>query len=306
MFALRPAFGVLVLCLASMPLPRAWAGEPAQLTEFFGSLGLPEGRVEFSNGFDATGHAWAAYASAVVGLSGPLHRDGWRLKLSGLYGRNSYETRSTYCQLSAEEKKQLTGSNFSDICNDIAGDPPQGEERDHIAEVIAPFNLQLEGDQIFATVQHLETRYEGGIAPGYQATLGALILKAYLGLAYRQHDVLPTDVTRSLQGGYWGAQSWLEAWLPLSDDSWLSADASYFTGTSSYSAAGKYGYRPASWLTLGPELSVYGDADDMSGRAGAFLRFNASGVETTIAAGFSSADKDDAGAYGSAIVFMRF
>jgi hypothetical protein len=306
MFASRATFGVLALGLASMPSSEARAGELAQPTQFFSSLSLPKDRVEFSNGFDATGQAWAAHASAVVGLSGPLHSDGWRLRLSGVYGRDSYEPRRTYCQLSAEEKKQLTGSNFSDICNEIANDPPQGEERDHIAEVIAPFNLELEGDQIFAAIPHMEMRYQGGIAPGYQATFGALILKAYLGLAYQRYDVLPSDVTRSLQGGYWGAQSWVEAWLPLGDASWLSADASYFTGTSSYSAAMKYGYRPASWLTLGPELATYGDADDMSGRAGAFLRFDAAGVETTIAAGFSGSDEDDAGAYGSANMFMRF
>jgi len=306
MFASRAAFSVLAVCLTSISSSGARAVELAQPTQFFSSLSLPKGRVEFSNGFDATGQAWAAHASAVVGLTGPLHSDGWRLKLSGLYGRDSYETRSSYCQLSAEEKKQRTGSNFSDICNEIANDPPQGEERDHIAEVIAPFNLQLEGDQIFAAISHVEMRYQGGIAPGYQATFGALILKAYLGLAYQRYDVLPSDETRSLQGGYWGAQSWAEAWLPLGDAGWLSADASYFTGTSSYSAAVKYGYRTASWLTLGPELSTYGDADDMSGRAGAFLRFDASGVETTIAAGISGADEDDAGAYGSANMFMRF
>jgi hypothetical protein len=44
----------------------------------------------------------------------------------------------------------------------------------------------------------------------------------------------------------------------------------------------------------------------MAGRAGAFLRFDAAGVETTIAAGFSGSDEDDAGAYGSANMFMRF
>ncbi len=303
---LRIAFVFAVLFLAGIPSSASRADDFGALPQFLASLNLPKGRAEFSSGFDATGNGWSSYASAVFGLSGPLHRDGWRLKIAGLYGSSTYETRHTYCPLSAEEKKQLTGTNFSDICNDIANDPPQGDERAELSNYLAPYYLELDGDQIIAAIPHMATRYLAGVAPGYQTSLGRLILKAYLGLAFEQYDVLPEDRTRSLNGGYWGAQSWLEAWLPIDDDSWLSADASYFTGTSSYSAAAKLGYKPLSWLALGPELAAYGDTDDMSGRAGVFLRVDGAGVETTIAGGISGAYKDDPGAYGTANMYMRF
>lgn len=306
MIALRLAFALALFSGASILPSNAESPEFRALSGLFAPLSLAEGRAEFSNGIDTTGNAWSAYATAVFALTGPLHRDGWRLKLSGNYGSYAYETRRTYCPLSAEEKKQLTGVNFSDLCNDIANDPPQGEERDEIAGRLAPFGLELDGDQIRAVIPHQAMRYSLGAAPGYQTTLGALILKTYLGVAYEQHNVVPLDGTRALQGAYWGAQGWIEAWLRLGENAWVSADTSYFTGTSSYSAAVKLGYMPLSWLTLGPELATYGDEDDISGRAGAFLRFEAGGVETTLAGGVSGAYRDDPGAYGSANFYLKF
>lgn len=306
MILVRVLYGFFAFCLVpAMPI-RANADEAPAPASFFARLGLPEGRGEFTNGVDATGNAWSTYASAVIAVTGPQHLDGWRLKVSGLYSKYSYETRQTYCQLSAEEKKQLTGTNFSDLCNSIANAPPQGDERDEIQADLAPFGLQLEGDQIIAVTPHEVTRYHVGVAPGYQTTVGALILKAYLGVAFEQQTVMPPDISKTLQGSYWGAQGWLEAWLPLGEDFWLSADSSYFTGTSSYSAAMKIGYQPLSWLAIGPEFATYGDEDDVSGRAGIFLRFNAAGMETTLAGGVSGAYRDDPGAYGMASMYKKF
>ncbi len=306
MFALRFLTVLTAFCVISAVPLRSHAAELPGAAGLFAALTLPEGSVEFSNGFDATGNAWSAYASAVIAVSGRLDHDGWRVKLSGLYGSYAYDTRATYCQLSAEEKKQLTGTNFSDLCNDIANAPPQGAERDHVTEIISPYGLRLEGDQIVAITPHQATRYQLGAAPGYQATFGLLIVKAYLGVAYEQQTVMPADPTKVIQGGYWGAQGAIEAWLPLGDSAWLSADGSYFTGTSSYSAAMKLGYRAMPWLTVGPELASYGDEDDVSGRAGGFLRFDISGMETTLAGGISGTYKGDPDAFGSANIFVRF
>ena len=150
------------------------------------------------------------------------------------------------------------------------------------------------------------TRYYAAVAPGFQTTVGVLILKAYFGMAYEMQTVVPPDPSKYIIGDNWGAQGWLEAWLPLGEDGWMSADGSYFTGTSSYSAALKLGYKPASWLAVGPELATHGDEDDVSGRAGAFFRFHKSGVETTLSGGISGTYKDDPAAYGTANVFVRF
>ncbi len=306
MFALRIACGFFACLITSVFPVTLHAGEETSFASFWSKLGLPKERGEFSNGFDVTGAAWSAYSTAIIALSGPASQDGWRLKFTGIYSSYHYDTSEAYCQLSAEEKKRRTGSNFSDICNSIANNPPQGADRDQIVAEIAPYGLALSGDQITASTPHQATRYHLGVAPGYQASFGPLIVKAYLGLAFERQDVAPPDASKSILGGYWGAEGWLEAWLSLGENVWASADSSYFTGTSAYSAAMKLGYRPVSWLTLGPELATYGDQDDVSGRAGAFLRFDAMGMETTLAGGVSGNYKDSPSAYGTANFYVRF
>jgi hypothetical protein len=298
--------GLIGLALGCLPSRDGHAGEMPSLLPYFAKLQLPAGHAELSNGFDKTANGWGGYSTAVFAPEGPLHVDGWRLKLSGGYGSYHYQTRSTYCQLSAEEKKQRTGTNFGAICNDIAGDPPEGEERSELAAYLAPFGLDLQGDQIYSVASHLGTRYNAAVAPGYQFTLGTVILKTYLGLGYELHEAAPPDPAKPLGGSYWGAQGAVEAWVPLGEDFWISADGSYFTGTNAHAASMKLGYKAQPWLSLGPEFSTFGNADDNSGRAGAFLRLDALGVETTLAGGLSGTYKDDPGGYGSASIYMKF
>ena len=299
-------YGLIALGLGWASTSTAEADEIPSLPPYFTKLQLPAGRAELSNGFDMTANGWGAYSTAVVALGGPLHADGWRLKLSGGYSSYHYKNRSAYCQLSAEEKRRRPGGNFGAVCNDIAGNPPEGEERAALAADLAAAGLELEGDQIYAVVPHQGTRYDAAIAPGYQFTLGAVILKTYVGLGYELHEATPPDATKPLGGGYWGAQAGLEAWVTLGEDFWISADASYFSGTNAHAASMKMGYKAQPWLSLGPEFSTYGNVDDTSGRAGAFLRLDALGVETTLAGGLSGTYKDDPGTYGSASIYMKF
>ncbi len=307
MFAFRVALGFFAGLIAVLPPEASDAGEQPGLSSIFADLGIPKNRGEFSNGFDATGTGWSTYSTAVFALSGPLDHDGWRLKASGFYSSYRYDTRdNTVCRKIHDVGRTDPNPTLDKICDSIANNPPQGSDRDLIVSELAPYGLGLSGDQIIAITPHQATQYHLGIAPGYQTTFGALIVKAYLGLAFEHQDVAPPDDTKTLLGGYWGAQSWLEAWLPLSETIWVSTDASYFTGTASYSAAMKLGYKPLSWLTVGPELATYGDEDDVSGRAGAFLQFDAVGVQTTIAGGVSGNYRDNPGAYGSANFYLKF
>ena len=298
--------GLIALGLGCVRGGDAEADELPSLLPYFSKLQLPAGHAELSNGFDKTANGWGAYSTAVVAPAGPLHADGWRVKLSGGYGSYHYKNRSVYCALSAEEKRQRPGTKFGAVCNDIAGNPPEGKERAELASDLAAAGLELEGDQIYAVTPHMGARYDAAIAAGYQFTLGTVIMKAYLGLGYELHETTPPDHAKALGGSYWGAQTGLEAWVPLGEDFWISADTSYFTGTNSHAASMKMGYKVQPWLSLGPEFSTYGNVDDTSGRAGAFLRLDALGVETTLAGGLSGTYKDDPGAYGSASVYMKF
>jgi hypothetical protein len=307
MFALRISLKTPFLLAAFSLLSAASAEEAPKGGKLLEALDLPKDRIEFTNGFDAAGSAWSAYGSAVISFMQPLSRDGWRLKLSGVYSRYSYERRdSTICKKIHDAGQTDPNPILDKICDSIASNPPQGGERDQIAATLQPYGLAIDGDQVVAIIPHQVTRTQLTVAPGYQASVGALVLKAYLGLGFEKQEVTPGDPDKALIGSFWGAQSWVEAWLPLGESFWLSADGSYFTATSRYSVDVKFGYAPAEWLAFGPELAAFGDEEDASGRAGAFVRINAAGMETTISGGISGAYKADPSAYGSASLYMKF
>jgi hypothetical protein len=303
---LRRSVSIFAYLAVFMPISPAHADELPALFAFMPSFDMPASYTEFSNGINGTAQGWTGYASGTIGLSAPLHSDGWRLKFAGAYANFRYTANHSYCPLSAEEKKQLVGINLVEQCNQIAGDPPEGEEKQDIVDRISPFGLVLNGDQIDFNRVHQATRYHVGIAPGYQLTLGALILRGYLGLAYENETILPDDPTRSIPAESWGAQGWIDAWLQLSENNWLSVDGSYYTGSQSYSAALKLGHVPFSWLSLGPEVAGYGDPEGVSARAGAFVRFDSGQVETTLSGGVSGTYKDDPSLYGGANFYVRF
>jgi Cellulose biosynthesis protein BcsS len=307
MVALRILLKTVFLVPAFSILSQARAGDWGEHFWLSDAPDLPRNRAEFSNGVDVTASAWSAYASAIIGLTGPLDRDGWRLKLFGAYARYSYDTRdSTICQKIHDVGHTDPSPVLDQICDSIANNPPQGADRDQIVAALKPYGLALEGDHIAAVIPHQATRTQLAVAPGYQARFGTLIVKSYLGLGFEQQQVTPEDPSNPLTGRAWGAQGWVEAWLPLGERFWMSADGCYFTGTSRYSADMKFAYVAADWLAFGPELAAFGDTEDTAGRAGAFLRVNAGGMETTLAGGLSGAYRADPGAYGSASLYLKF
>ena len=154
---------------------------------------------------------------------------------------------------------------LDEICDSIVNNPPEGAERDRITAALDPYGLALDGDRVVAIIPHQVTRTQLAAAPGYQASFGRLIVKSYLGLGYEREEVMPPDAGKPLAGSVWGAQGWVEAWLPLGERFWLSADGSYFTGASRYSADMKFGFAPLDWLAFGPELAAFGEEDDASG-----------------------------------------
>jgi hypothetical protein len=300
----RTALVAVMLCLAFWGTARG-EGLPDGLS-FLSAFALPPDRVETSSGVDVTDTAWGAYSAAVIAPFGPLHRDGFRVKLHGGASAWSYNTKRVYCAMSAEEKKQATGANFSKLCNDIANRPLTAEERNETAATIAPFGLTLEGDQIYQQRAHKVMRYDIAVMPGFQVSWSALTLKAYLGPAMETRIIGPADPEKALDGASWGAKTVLEGWLALGDALWLTADASYFTGTRGYSLSLRPGYQPLDWLALGPEAAVFGDEENDSARAGGFLRFTIGKMEATLSGGVSGNYDGGAGIYGSAGVYTKF
>lgn len=299
-------FGLIALACCIAGSRDAKADELPSSQSFFSKLRLPAGRAELSNGVDVTANGLGGYGTVVIAPTGPLDADGWRLKLSGGYGSYGYETRdSTICKKIHDVGHTDPDRTLDDICDSIAGveHPDIGPAtKDYLAQR----GMEVEGDQIVARTPHRLTQYQAAAAPGYQFTLGSVILKSYLGVGYELRNIAPPDASKPLSGSFWGAQGALEAWAPLGEDFWVSADASYFTGTGSHAASMKLGYRARPWLSFGPEFAAFGDADDNSGRAGAFLRLDAMGVETTLAGGVSGSYKDDPSPYGSAGIYMKF
>lgn len=264
------------------------------------------GRAEISNGFDVTGTSWSAYGTAVFAPFGPLTDDGLRLKLYGSYGTWSYDTRRVYCPLTRAEKKKLTGVSLDAECDALANRQLSADERKTVSQKIAPFGLQLDGDQMYHVARHDVTRYDIAVMPGFHVSWPDLALKAYLGPAMETRTNTAFDAEKVLDGSYWGAKTAIESWMAISSSFWLTVDGTYFTATDGYTASLRFGYQPLSWLTLGPEMAAFGDKDDESARAGGFLRFTLGRIETTFSGGMSSDYGGTTSAYGQAGVYTRF
>lgn len=263
-------------------------------------------RLTFSSGMDQSENAQTTYGSADIALTAKLNAQGWRLKLFGSHSQFQYSATQVYCALSAEEKKSSTGTNFTELCNDIANQTLDHDTRENIEADIAPFGLELNGDQVYFRKAYQGQRYELAVMPGYQFILGQLVVKGFAGVAYQHQAVFPADPRNSINGDFWGTKGAVEIWARLSDKAWVSADGAYFTPTASYSGSIQLGYELLSWLTIGPQFAAFGDMNSDSGRSGGFLRFDLMGTETTISAGLASDYGDNRSIYGAANMFVRF
>ncbi|MBX2804485.1 MAG: cellulose biosynthesis protein BcsS [Hyphomicrobiales bacterium] len=262
--------------------------------------------VDVSTGMNGTAQALTVYGSVNIGLFQPLPMRGWRLKISGHYSQYRYEDRiSTICQQNSSASTQPPNADISTACNNLAdADFVSSQSFNNFLNY---YGLHLEGQNLVQYKDYQVNRYHLSVKPGYAWSLGALTLKTFLGLAYESENLTALDNSYRSTDSVIGAEGTVEAWLQLDDKNWFSANGAYFTGSQSYSADLKYGYRQSEWLGLGPELAVYGDkAEGAGGRAGAFIRIYDDTIETTLSGGYSSNYKDDPSLYGSANLYMRF
>ena len=275
------------------------------LFEAITDIDIPDGYIDISDGASGTLQGWTAYRSVNLGLSAPLHEDGWRLKLSGHYRQYHYESRENYICEKNESGGVQSNKVIRHACETIRK-PSSGGLSPETEAYLSNYGYVAVDDNLARISRHQVERYHLRIAPGYAVTLGALTLKTYLGLGYQHQSVTPPAPDRSIAGEVWGAEGIVEAWLQLGDENWFALNGTYFTGAERYSADFKYGYRPFTWLGFGPELALYGDADEATGRAGAFIRIYRNTVETTVSGGFAGTYENDPSVYAAANVFMRF
>jgi Cellulose biosynthesis protein BcsS len=148
---------------------------------------------------------------------------------------------------------------------------------------------------------------------GYQATVGALVVKAFAGWTDEQHFVVQYDGTAPgfdadnvVQGERNGPKAVLETWLRLEDWSFLQTDVNWSEPFGSYGGLFRGGYRLGAFFSVGPELSVFGNVNHDAGRLGAFARLEWSEGEATLSGGVGGDKHDFAGGYASAAIMIRF
>jgi hypothetical protein len=141
---------------------------------------------------------------------------------------------------------------------------------------------------------------------GYQHTFGALTLKLFGGVTAQDHAITPFDIENSVQGLSWGAKGALETWLNLGERAFGQLDLAYTTVHSGYTGRLRLGYKIWPQLSAGLEAGLAGGEDYSSGRAGAFVRYEAALGEISLSAGAAGDRSDMTGGYATLNVLYRF
>jgi Cellulose biosynthesis protein BcsS len=128
------------------------------------------------------------------------------------------------------------------------------------------FRLKLEGlggnygyDQSGTGAQARGEQFEGGALAGYQQNWNNATVAYYVGLNVRENTIPATDPLNSATGTKVGFKTAIDAYLRPTDQSMLSAYASYSTAYDAYYARLRAGYTVLGVGYLGPELAFLGD-----------------------------------------------
>lgn len=112
---------------------------------------------------------------------------------------------------------------------------------------------------------------------GYQMGLGRLTLKAFAGLNFDGHLLLPFDEASKLNTPATGAKLILEAWYNATDRIWAQADLSLASAHGSYGGRMRVGYRVYERymqdLSIGVEAGAFGNDAGDHARGGGFVRY---------------------------------
>lgn len=141
---------------------------------------------------------------------------------------------------------------------------------------------------------------------GYQATLRALTVKAYLGWASITHEIGPLDPDNAVQGGRSGVKAALETWLAIGDAAFLQADAAWAQAFDTRTARLRAGLRLAPAWSTGIEVGYGSNAGYDAGRLGGFARFEWARGEVSVSGGVGADRTGETGGYGTIGVLWRF
>jgi hypothetical protein len=128
------------------------------------------------------------------------------------------------------------------------------------------FRLKLEGlggnygyDQNGTAAQARGEQFEGGALAGYQQYWNNATVAFYVGLNVRENTIPSADPLNTATGTKVGFKTAIDAYLRPTDQSMLSAYASYSTAYDAYYARLRAGYAILGTGYLGPELTFLGD-----------------------------------------------
>lgn len=221
---------------------------------------------EASVGVDGAADSWSAYANLGAAITGDIRSNGWRLRSGATVGRYVYS------------RKYFDAATFR--------------------FVYPEFNA------------HVTT---ADLLVGYHHQLGALVLKAFAGGVWenvsstaRMPVVLAADVDHPTLGSRMGLKLAVETWYSFGNWGYLQLDGSWTSISLKLNARGRGGYRLTPGLSIGPEVAAFGNDDHISGRLGAFARYEWTGGEVSVSAGVAGDGDAVSGPYGSLGVSLRF
>lgn len=309
--------------------PLSWFGlaDPMEANETHELTDLLSNRIESSTGADVTETSYSTYGTLLI-TPGGTGRDGLRVKLdTGIthFTSTTSKSASVECKKLNELirlKHELIPNKGAilSMCDEIISGNISDEKINYVNNLLsqvpdfATSRLTRKHDSLYVITKKEYTRYSADLTPGYQVTTGNAAITFYAGLGYEQTIVDHKSSTQYDIGVHWGGKASVHTWIPLNEVLWLSTDTSYFSGTDRYSTSARFGYKPVSWITMGPEIGHFGDRDDSTARAGAFLRIETMGLEAGISGGASfyevqdpkKQDRYDQSPYGTASVYTKF
>ena len=164
------------------------------------------------------------------------------------------------------------------------------------------YKATIDGERLTVTGQ----ASFGDLLAGYHASFGKLTVKAFAGVSYDGHLLLPFDPANPVADRMLGAKGVLEAWFNFTPADWASLDLSYSTAHSSYYSRLRLGHRIVDDLSVGIEGGAYGNDASNNGRAGGFVRYAWDGGEVSASGGVSGDIARPTTPYATLVYLSRF